>query len=151
MKSNFPIFLFAAGLLLSTSVFGQKKNKDFAKIESILMKQQAAWNEGDIPEFMKYYKKSDDLIFSGASGITKGWQATLDRYIKSYPDQSAMGKLTFKIKHLEKLSRKTAMMIGSWDLERATDDPGGHFMLIWKKRRGKWSIVADHTSSRCEK
>lgn len=150
MKSTFQFSFLSFLLLFSTTLLGQKVDKDFAKIESILMKQQTAWNNGDIPEFMKYYKKSDDLLFSGASGITFGWKATLDRYKKSYPDKATMGNLTFKVKHLEKLSRKTAMMIGSWNLERASDTPGGHFMLIWKKKRGKWRIIADHTSSRCE-
>lgn len=149
MKSIFKLSFLVFALFFSTTIFGQKTDKDFAKIESILMAQQTAWNKGNIPEFMKFYKKTDDLIFSGASGITKGWQATLDRYIKSYPDKATMGELTFEVKHLEKLSRKTAMMIGSWNLQRASDKPGGHFMLIWKKKRGKWRIVADHTSSRC--
>lgn len=138
----------AFALIFSIGLFSQ--DKDFQKIKTTLAAQQIAWNSGDIESFMEYYQKSDKLLFSGASGITYGWKETLDRYKKGYPDQATMGKLIFEVKHLEKLSKKTAMMIGSWNLERASDMPGGHFMLIWKKKRGKWKIVADHTSSRCD-
>ena len=57
-----------------------------------------------------------------------------------------MGKLTFTLKDKVRLSRKSAMIIGKWELERESDHPNGHFMLVWKKVKGKWVIIADHTS-----
>src|SRR5690242_6205905 len=33
-------------------------------IEKVFRAQQDAWNRGDIPAFMEYYWKSDDLTFS---------------------------------------------------------------------------------------
>jgi hypothetical protein len=36
-------------------------------------------------------------MFIGKSGITYGWQKTLDNYKKGYPDKEAMGKLHFTL------------------------------------------------------
>ena len=63
-------------------------------------------------------------------------------------DKEAMGKLTFEVKDMTRHSRKVVSLTGSWELERAHDRPGGHFLLIWRKIKGKWKIVVDHTSQK---
>lgn len=122
------------------------KAKEIKSIEAIMDKQENCWNEGDLNCFMEGYWQSASLRFMGKSGVTYGWQSTLDRYIKSYPDKATMGQLTFNIISLEKLSRKKALMVGQWQLKRDNDDVGGHFSLIWKKIKGEWLIVFDHSS-----
>jgi ketosteroid isomerase-like protein len=108
--------------------------------------QTQAWNQGNLEDFMAGYWKSDSLKFIGKSGITYGWQATLNNYKKSYPDKAAMGILTFEIISVEKTSNKTAFVIGKWKLKRQNDEPKGYFTLFWRKIKGKWFIVADHSS-----
>ena len=120
---------------------------NFEQIKKLLFAQQADWNEGNIDQFMEAYRKSDELQFGGASGITRGWQSTLDGYKKRYPDRSAMGQLTFEIKDLTKHSKKVVSLTGSWHLKRTIGDIGGHYLLIWRKIKGQWKIVVDHTSS----
>ncbi len=146
--------MFRAAIIILVSitftVTSSSQNKDLQKIEKILQQQAVDWNNGDIDAFMKAYWKSEKLQFGGASGLTFGWQQTSDNYKKGYPNKEAMGKLTFTLKVKEKLSRKTAMIVGKWELEREKDNPNGHFMLLWKKIKGKWLIVADHTSSKCQ-
>lgn len=134
-------------LILGTSLSAQE-DADFAQIRAALMQQEADWNKGDIPAFMEVYWKSDQLQFIGAAGVTKGWQQTLDGYKRRYPDRDAMGQLKFGIVSMEKLSKKSVFLVGTWDLKRKNDAPGGHFILIWKKIKGKWVITADHTSAR---
>ena len=129
-------------------VTAQKTNKHFNTIKTLLHQQQVDWNNADIDAFMEVYWKSDDLQFGGATGITKGWNNTLNNYKKRYPDKAAMGTLTFKIKDMTQQSRKVVSLTGSWDLTRNSGDIGGHFILIWRKIKGKWRIVADHTSAR---
>lgn len=92
------------------------------------------------------YWHSDSLTFVGSRGLTYGWQQTLDNYKKGYPTQESMGKLTFTLLRLEKLSKRSAYVVGRWHLQRSIGDVGGHFILIWKKIKGKWVIVTDHTS-----
>lgn len=136
-------------ILISQSIYAQYDDKNFDKVSQILMKQQEDWNRGDIDAFMTSYWNSEELQFGGSSGITKGWDETIKRYKRVYPDKDAMGKLSFEIKDISKHSRKVISLTGSWTLERKSDQPGGHFLLIWRKIKGKWLIVADHTSALC--
>ncbi|PBQ32169.1 DUF4440 domain-containing protein [Sphingobacteriaceae bacterium] len=116
-----------------------------ADVLKCMKKQEESWNKGDIPGFMNYYWKSDSLKFIGSKGITYGWQQTLDNYIKSYPDKTAMGILKFEIKECTQLSPTSIYVIGSWELQKKKQ-AGGYFTLLWKKIDGKWVIVTDHTS-----
>ena len=140
--------LFTSSLFFIFINLSIAQNKDFKMVESILKVQSESWNKGDIDGFMQTYWKSDNLQFIGSQGVTYGWQNTLEGYKKRYPDKKAMGKLTFEIKDMTQHSRKVVSLTGSWALEREKDNPGGHFLLIWRKIKGQWRIVADHTSSR---
>ena len=135
--------LYSPGLL-----FSQPTDKDFSTLEKTLMQQQSDWNRGDIDAFMEAYWKSPDLQFGNSNGITRGWQQTLDNYKVRYPNRAAMVELTFEVKDLTRHSRKVISLTGSWSLKREKDNPGGHFLLIWRKIKGEWKIVADHTSAR---
>jgi len=115
-------------------------------IQLIMGKQTAAWNRGDIPAFMEGYWKSDSLQFVGQSGVTYGWQKTLDNYKKHYPDTANMGQLTFDILEIKPLSKDYCYVLGKWFLKRSVGDVGGHFTLLFKKFKDGWKIVADHSS-----
>lgn len=130
-------------LALGSAAIAQ--TKDETEVQALMAVQEAKWNEGDLRGFMEYYWKSDSLKFIGSKGITYGWQKTLENYIKGYPDKEAMGILTFKVIECSQLSDKAVYVIGKWDLKKQKV-AGGHFTLLWKKIKGKWVIVADHTS-----
>lgn len=141
MKVKIILFLsFLTSLALSQS------KTEVAEVTENMKKQEAAWNKADIEGFMAYYWNSDSLKFIGSKGITYGWQKTLDNYKKSYPNQDAMGVLTFENKTIEQLSPTKIFVIGKWALKRKDGDVGGHYTLLWKKINGKWVIVVDHTS-----
>ena len=70
------------------------------EIMGVMAMQEKAWSDGDVHQFMEGYWKSENLSFVGKSGINKGWQTTLDNYIKGYPTKDAMGKLTFDVLEL---------------------------------------------------
>ncbi len=137
------VFLIIACILLTFQVWAQKESE----ILEIMSRQERYWNEGNIELFMEDYWKSPDLKFIGKNGVTKGWQATKDRYYKSYPDKATMGTLTFDIKEVDFLSKKTAWVLGKYHLKRPEKgDLEGHFTLILKKIDNKWVIVSDHSS-----
>jgi hypothetical protein len=69
-----------------------------------LAQQTSAWNNGKLDDFMNGYWQSDSLMFIGKSGITYGWQKTLDNYKKGYPDTASMGKLNFDLLSVKRLS-----------------------------------------------
>lgn len=148
MKPIKKAFLFLAILALAPLALEAQEDADFAIIRTLLQKQNEDWNRGDIDAFMQAYWKSDQLQFIGGNGITKGWQQTLDNYKKRYPTRDAMGTLKFGIVSMERLSKKVIFLVGTWDLTRKSDNPGGYFILIWRKIGGQWVITTDHTSSR---
>jgi ketosteroid isomerase-like protein len=138
--------LLGTALLLScaTSRPGASQRSD---INQVLATQTAAWNRGDVAGFMQGYWQSDSLVFIGKSGLTYGWQPTLDNYRRSYPDAAAMGQLTFSNLRISPISADAAHVVGRWQLARpAAGDLGGHFLLVFRRIEGRWVIVADHSS-----
>lgn len=95
---------------------------------------------------MGTYWRSDSLLFVGKSGITYGWQATLDRYKKTYPNKSAMGQLKFNLLEFKSLTADLCFLVGKWHLQRSIGNLEGHFTLLLRKINGAWKIVADHSS-----
>ena len=138
------IFSFLLYLFLLN--YANAQTKDELAIRNILTQQTIAWNGGDIENFMQPYWHSDSLMFIGKSGITYGWQKTLENYKKSYPDAGAMGKLDFTILQTKKLSVMYFSVIGKWHLTRTAGDIGGYFTLLFKKIKNVWVIVQDHSS-----
>ncbi|MGB4844867.1 MAG: DUF4440 domain-containing protein [Ferruginibacter sp.] len=133
-------------LLITISNITVAQTKDEAAIRNLLEEQRLAWNTGDLETFMGTYWQSDSLMFIGKSGVTYGWQNTLDNYKKGYPDTAAMGKLNFDILEVKRLSGIYFFVVGKWHLTRSIGDVGGHFTLLFKKVKNKWVIVADHSS-----
>ena len=124
-----------------------QSNKDGDAIMHVLNTQTSAWNQGNIDQFMVGYWQSDSLLFIGKSGMNQGYQTTLDNYKKGYPDRAAMGTLKFDILKIKPLGKKHCFVVGKWHLTRPEKgDVGGHFSLIFQKIKGKWVIIADHSS-----
>jgi ketosteroid isomerase-like protein len=122
------------------------KSTDREAVLNIMQRQEDHWNQGDLAGFMKGYWESDSLVFIGKSGLTYGYAPTLANYKRSYPDVSAMGKLTFTILRIDAIGKKAMQVTGKWLLTREKDSPQGHFTLLWRKIKGQWVIVADHSS-----
>jgi beta-aspartyl-peptidase (threonine type) len=144
-----PTALLPASIL--TLVLLPRASADDAKPEEavrrVLADQAAAWNKGDLEGFMAGYWKSPDLSFFSGKERTRGWQATLERYVKKYrADGKEMGKLTFSELEVDILGPDAALVRGRWQLEMSKDKPGGLFTLIFKRLPDGWRIVHDHTS-----
>lgn len=122
------------------------QNKDEQSIRLLIEEQRLAWNTGNLEKFMQTYWQSDSLMFIGKSGITYGWQKTLDNYKRGYPDTATMGKLDFELLEIKRLSVMYFFVVGKWHLSRSVGDVEGHFTLLFKKVKNKWVIVADHSS-----
>lgn len=141
MKKLWIVLLFST---VTVQVFAQRNDK--APILKLLEEQRQAWNRGDITAYMQGYLKSDSLVFVGKNGPEYGWDNTLNNYKKSYPDQKAMGYLSFDIKEVRMISSDHAFILGAWQLKREKDEPKGFFTLLVKKIEGEWKVIADHSS-----
>jgi len=113
------------------------------EVASTMQSQQDAWNMGDIDSFMIGYWESDSLLFIGKSGVNNGYQNTLSKYKKSYPNKETMGNLIFTNRSWTQLSDEIALLIGAWKI---SENQHGMYSLIWRKIEGKWVIIADHSS-----
>jgi uncharacterized protein (TIGR02246 family) len=139
---RFILFLI---LLTAPSIKVLAQHPD-SEIRGLMAVQTSAWNKGDIEGFMQTYWQSDSLLFIGSHGPTYGWQSTLERYKKSYPDTAAMGKLDFKILEVRLLAKDLCFVVGKWHLQRTAGDMQGAFTLLVKRLKGQWKIIADHSS-----
>ena len=74
---------------------------------------------------------------------------TLERYRKSYQAEGReMGKLTFSDLKIEPLGTDAAFVRGRFQLILSDGkQPTGIFTLIFRRLKGEWKIVHDHTSS----
>jgi ketosteroid isomerase-like protein len=95
---------------------------------------------------MKGYWNNDSLLFVGKNGPTYGYNTTLQNYQKSYPDTANMGKLAFTVLQVTPLSADTWFVLGKWQLTRSVGNISGHYTLLFRKIRGQWLIIADHSS-----
>lgn len=126
---------------------GATGSADEAQIRQLLTEQAAAWNRADIDSFMTSYWNSNETLFVGATGVARGWQAVLARYHRAYPDQKAMGHLTFSNMEVHLSCPDSALVLGNYHLDREKDHPEGVFTLDLRKFPEGWRIVVDHTTA----
>ncbi len=119
------------------------EKEDKAAILSVMDLQEKAWSNNNLEGFMQGYWKSDSLKFYGSSGLTKGWQKTLDNYKKGYPTKEHSGTLNFTISDISKIDEGSYWVMGEYHLKRSVGDANGVFIIIFKKIDGQWKIVAD--------
>ena len=139
---QFTVFFFA----VIFSFCANAQSKDELMIRAAMDEQVTAWNAGDIDRYMNTYWHDDSLMFIGKSGVTYGWENTLKNYKKGYPDVAAMGKLDFELVNIKRLSVLYYSVAGKWHLKRTAGDLGGAFTLLFKKVKGNWVIIQDHSS-----
>jgi ketosteroid isomerase-like protein len=154
-KSHFAsrMSILALITLLSLAAFSLRsaaappQSDDAAAILTLLNDQTAAWNRGDIEGFMNGYWNSNQTEFVSSEGVSRGWQALLERYRRSYPDRKAMGHLTFSDLEIRVECSTAAYALGEYHLQRENDNPSGVFTLNFRKFPDGWRIVVDHTTA----
>jgi len=141
---KYTLLLFLSVITLSLTAQNKTHiDQDKTAILAVMKAQEIAWSKNDLEGFMQGYWKSDSLKFYGASGLTKGWQQTLDNYKKGYPTKKHSGTLTFKINDISKIDEGSYWLMGEYFLKRSVGDANGVFIIIFKKIDGEWKIVAD--------
>ena len=142
--------LFIGLLIVFSSIISHAQSMDELAIRKVLDNQVIAWNAGNVDEFMKTYWQNNSLIFIGKSGITYGWQSTLENYKKHYPDTAAMGHLTFVLLEFNHLSPVYYFVLVKWHLQRSIGNIEGYFTLLFKILDYR-KIVLSHPRTRQRK
>ena len=151
-RSTIAVFVFLLGAAGTAGAQDAAKAAAVAAsaagVRAALDKQVEAWNRGDLEGYMQGYWNSPDLVFQSGTTVTRGWQATLERYRKRYQAEGKeMGRLRFQDLEVQVLSSDAAFIRGKWHLTmRDGSEPGGLFTLLARRIGGEWKIVHDHTS-----
>jgi beta-aspartyl-peptidase (threonine type) len=117
-------------------------------IRKVLQDQVAAWNKGDLAQFMAGYWNSKDLSFYSGKDKQQGWQAAFDRYKKRYQGEGKeMGTLAFSELDVQLMCPDFALVKGRWNVKMKNESLNGLFTLIMRHTEQGWRIVHDHTST----
>jgi beta-aspartyl-peptidase (threonine type) len=143
------MLLFLSVLFLVRGVAAAAADSDEAAIRRVLDAQVAAWNHKDLEGYMAGYWRSPELTFFSGGTVTRGWQATLDRYRRRYQGEGKeMGTLSFGDLSIERLGPEAAMARGEWRLRMSDNkELKGLFTVILRKLPEGWRIVHDHSSA----
>ena len=117
-------------------------------IRSVLDQQVAAWDRGDIKDFMSGYWNSPDLIYVGNTKVTRGWQTLLDRFeelSKSSGGQIGTPELTET--QISVPSADSALVWGTYRVLQPGQDRKGLYTLVLRRFQEGWRTVYDRTSS----
>jgi beta-aspartyl-peptidase (threonine type) len=142
--------LLGAAVLAVIPPFALGANPDgTASVRTLLDAQVAAWNRGDLEGFMAGYWRAPELVFCSGATVSKGWDATLDRYRKRYQAEGReMGTLRFESLEVQPLGSDAAFARGEYWLRMSDgQQPHGRFTLVLRRLAGAWRIVHDHTSA----
>ncbi|TYA53076.1 YybH family protein [Formosa maritima] len=131
-------------LISSTICVAQSnENQDKEAILTVMKLQEEAWNKHNLVGFMQGNWKSESLKFYGGNGLTLGWENTLSNYKKGYPTKAETGTLKFVINDISKIEGESYWVIGEYHLTRDVGNANGVFIIIFKKIKGEWKIIAD--------
>jgi ketosteroid isomerase-like protein len=127
-------------------------NSAASEVEAMLLASAASWNRGDLDGFLDDYWRSEDLTFSGATGITRGWEGVEARYRESYwAPGTVRDSLRFENIEVVPLGEEHALALGQYVLfrpeEGGTVTSSGYFSLVLQKVGIDWKILHDHTSA----
>src|ERR1700752_354177 len=136
-------------LLVTTQIMAQAQSnvKQEAAIRAVLEAQKEAWNKGDIDGYMDGYERSENTVFVSGDSVSHGWQTVHDHYKKSYDTREKMGTPSFSDLEITMLGTDSAVVLGTWRLQRASDEPHGRFTLVFRLTKNGWRIIHDHTST----
>ncbi len=124
-----------------------------AEVTGMLQASAASWNAGDLDGFLDDYWNSPDLTFSGATGVTRGWENVRQRYLRSYwAPGASRDSLRFEAMEVTPLGVEHALALGRYVLFRPTPEGEevsgtGYFSLVLRRTEDGWKIIHDHTSS----
>jgi ketosteroid isomerase-like protein len=123
-----------------------------SEIEAMLHASAGSWNGGDLDGFLDDYWRSENLTFSGETGVTRGWDDLRARYLERYwGPETTRDSLRFEELEVFELGADHALALGRYVLFRPPEEGAvtstGFFSLVLGKIDGQWKILHDHTSA----
>lgn len=119
-----------------------------AAVDSLLTESARSWNAGDLDGFLRWYERSPETSYIGASGLLRGWDAIRVRYVPLFEPGASRDSLRFEGLETRLLAPDLGLATARYvlfqgDVTTAT----GVFTLVLKRSPEGWRIVHDHSSA----
>jgi len=119
-----------------------------AAIRQVIADMEAAWNRGDFRGYMAGFR-NPDVVFVSRGEFQRGWQGTLDHYVRDYGGSPARrGRLQFSDIRIELLAPDAAQLISHYRLDGGERPQDGINTRLFRKVDGRWVIALNHVSSK---
>lgn len=124
-------------------------------IEAAMLGSAAGWDKGDIDRFLAVYSDDPATSFTTSAGVERGKAGIRARYLLTYAKQfgemrsAAPTRLSFTFEDVRMIGTDHALLIAKWKLVTHGDEAKvqtGMTSLLFRKEKGGWKIVADHSS-----
>jgi uncharacterized protein (TIGR02246 family) len=113
-----------------------------AEIREVLEAQAAAWSQGDLEGYIS--RLASDVRYVTSDGLVVGRDVLRERYGAAFGSSGAMGQLALQIDRIEVVG-EAAFVVLRWALTGSLADRGGHALLGFVHREGRWELSYDAT------
>ena len=126
---------------------------DFAtQVASMLDRQAAAWNAGDLEGFMSAYHRSPETTYIGSDGLIEGYiegyEGIRARYAPDFAPGAARDSLRFEALRVREVDTRVGVATARYVLEReGRVTSTGPFTLVLLNVEGAWLIVHDQSAA----
>ena len=118
------------------------------RLSANLDSSAAAWNRGELDDFLDDYRNAPTTTYVGSSDLHIGYEAIRARYAPSFAEGAGRDSLRFEDLRVRPLGDSTALAIGRYVLHRGDSVTStGIFSLVLREAGGDWMIVHDHSSA----
>ncbi|MDE2661844.1 MAG: nuclear transport factor 2 family protein [Gemmatimonadota bacterium] len=117
------------------------------QVASLLDRQAAAWNGGDLEGFMSAYSPSPTTTYIGSTGLIEGYDGIRERYAPGFAPSAARDSLRFEDLRVREVDERVGVATARYVLEReGTVTSTGPFTLVLLNLEGAWLIVHDQSA-----
>lgn len=117
-------------------------------VTKVLLKQESAWNKGDLDTYLSHYKNAEDTE-AILSGPTRGISNIRFAFHQSFPSKESMGQLQQTEINVRALGEEHALVTGRYHLQRprkSGGDTDGMFVEVLEKNGDVWQVVFSETA-----
>jgi ketosteroid isomerase-like protein len=117
-------------------------------VERMLEESAAAWNAGDLDEFMDDYVHSESITYIGGGVLLTGHDAIRAHYAPRFTPEAERDSLRFEDVRTRWLGGIDGLVTARWILYRDSEiTASGPFTLVLRRTGSGWKIIHDHSSS----
>ena len=117
------------------------------QVASLLDRQAAAWNAGDLDGFMSAYSASPTTTYIGSTGLIEGFEGIRERYAPGFAEGAERDSLRFEGLRVREVDERVGVATARYVLEReGMVTSTGPFTLVLLNVEGAWLIVHDQSA-----